>query len=491
MVSSVMPAPIVLESIARRVMVEQGLLPDFSAAVLAETEAIVEPASAEGTHVRDLRNLLWASIDNDTSRDLDQLSVAEAMPSDAVKVYVAIADVDATVQRGSAIDGHAQTNTTSVYTAAKVFPMLPEKLSTDLTSLAEERDRLAIVVEMVVGPNGAVSESDVYRATVRNHAKLAYNSVAAWLNGSAPAPQRVASVSELDRQLRMQDRAAQAMRAIRFQHGALSLQTPEAQPVFEGEVIRDLVHDEPNRAKELIEDFMIAANGVTARYLAQKGSPSLRRVLRVPERWDRIVALAGTFGDVLPPEASCEALAKFLLRRRSEDPARFPDVSLSVVKLLGRGEYVLELPGQKPEGHFGLAVSDYTHSTAPNRRFPDLIAQRLLKAAMASQRAPYSGDELKALAAHCTAQETNAAKVERRVMKSAAAQLLAARIGQQFDATVSGASVKGTWVRIQHPSAEGKLIRGVQGLDVGDPIRVELVHTDVDRGFVDFARAVQ
>jgi VacB/RNase II family 3'-5' exoribonuclease len=486
-----MPAPTKLESIARRVMAEHGLLPDFSSAVLAETTAIAEPPTADGGSARDLRSLLWASIDNDTSRDLDQLSVAEAMPSNAVKVYVAIADVDATVKLGSAIDGHAQTNTTSVYTAAKVFPMLPEKLSTDLTSLAEDRDRLAIVVEMVVDPGGAVGESDVYRAIVRNRAKLAYNSVAAWLNGTGPVPPRVASVAGLDRQLRMQDRAAQAMRAIRFQHGALSLETPQAQPVFDGDVLRDLVHDEPNRAKELIEDFMIAANGVTARYLAQKGSPSLRRVLRVPERWDRIVALAGTFGDTLPPEASCEALAKFLLRRRREDPARFPDLSLSVVKLLGRGEYVLELPGQKSEGHFGLAVSDYTHSTAPNRRFPDLITQRLLKAAMGSQKAPYGEGELRALAAHCTAQETNAAKVERQVMKSAAAQLLAARIGQQFDATVTGASEKGTWVRIEQPSAEGKLIRGVQGLDVGDPVRVELVHTDVDRGFIDFARVAQ
>ncbi len=480
---------LVLESIARRAMVAHGLLPDFSTDVLAETTAIVGPAVEAGAEIRDLRSLIWASIDNDTSRDLDQLSVAEAMPSGATKVYVAIADVDATVKRSSAIDGHAQTNTTSVYTAAEIFPMLPTKLSTDLTSLGQDSDRLAIVVEMVVDANGAVGQSDVYRATVRNRAKLAYNSVAAWLDGSGPAPSRVASVPGLDEQLRMQDRAAQAMRAIRFQHGALNLETPQAQPVFDGDVLRDLVHDEPNRAKQLIEDFMIGANGVTARYLAQKGVPSLRRVLRVPERWDRIVALAQTFGDALPAEASCEALAKFLVRRRSENPARFPDVSLSVVKLLGRGEYVLELPGQKAEGHFGLAVSDYTHSTAPNRRFPDLITQRLLKAAIAAKPAPYTGDELKALAAHCTDQETNAAKVERQVMKSAAAQLLAPRIGQRYDATVTGASAKGTWVRIQSPNAEGRLIRGFQGLDVGDPVRVELVHTDVDRGFIDFARA--
>jgi VacB/RNase II family 3'-5' exoribonuclease len=487
-----MPTQLALESIARRAMVAHGLLPDFSPDVLSEITAIVEPATAgaaAGSEIRDLRSLLWASIDNDTSRDLDQLSVAEAMPSGALKVYVAIADVDAIVKRRSAIDSHAQTNTTSVYTAAQIFPMLPTKLSTNLTSLGQDADRLAIVIEMVVDANGVVGESDVYRATVRNRAKLAYNSVAAWLDGSGQAPSRVASVPGLDDQLRMQDRAAQAMRAIRFQHGALQLETPQAQPVFEGDVIRDLVHDEPNRAKELIEDFMIAANGVTARYLAHKGFPSLRRVLRVPERWDRIVSLAQTFGDFLPAEPSCEALAKFLAKRRSENPARFPDVSLSVVKLLGRGEYVLELPGQKPEGHFGLAVSDYTHSTAPNRRFPDLITQRLLKAALGAKPAAYTPDELKALAAHCTDQETNAAKVERQVMKSAAAQLLAPRIGQQYDATVTGASTKGTWVRIQSPSAEGRLIRGFQGLDVGDPVRVELVHTDVERGFIDFARA--
>lgn len=484
-----MSPPTYLESLARRVMVEHGLLPEFSQDVVAETNAIVEAAAASTPDVRDLRSLLWSSIDNDTSRDLDQLEVAEVMPGGATKIYVAIADVDASVKQRSAIDGHAQTNTTSVYTAAKVFPMLPEKLSTDLTSLAEDRDRLAIVVEMVVSPDGTVSAPDIYRATVRNRAKLAYDSVAAWLGGSGPAPSRVASVPGLDAQLRMQDRAAQAMRTVRFKHGALSLETPEARPVFDDDVLRDLVHDEPNRAKELIEDFMIAANGVTARFLAQKGSPSLRRVLRTPERWDRIVALAGSFGDTLPREPSCEALARFLAKRRKVDPARFADLSLAVVKLLGRGEYVLELPGEKPVGHFGLAVSDYTHSTAPNRRFPDLISQRLLKAVIASRPAPYGNDDLKALATHCTDQETQAAKVERQVLKSAAAQLLAPRIGDRFDGTVTGASEKGTWVRINSPNAEGRLIRGFQGLDVGDAVRVELVHTDVARGFIDFARA--
>jgi VacB/RNase II family 3'-5' exoribonuclease len=487
--SSALPTMTALASVAHRAMIKRGLLPDFSPAVLAQTNAMTDAPVANDPRIRDLRGRLWASIDNDTSRDLDQLSVAEAMGGGSVKILVAIADVDATVKRHSPIDGHAEANTTSVYTAAAIFPMLPERLSTDLTSLGESKDRLAIVVEMVVGPSGVVTESEVYRATVRNRAKLAYNAVAAWLDGAAPAPPRVLAVPGLDGQLQMQDRAAQALRAVRFRSGALNLQTPQAEAVFQGDALFDLRPDEPNRAKQLIEDFMIAANGVTARYLSGKGSPSLRRVLRSPERWDRIVALAATFGDHLAPEATCEGLAAFLARRRSEDPARFPDVSLSVVKLMGRGEYVLELPGQKSEGHFGLAVSDYTHSTAPNRRFPDLVTQRLLKAAISTEPLPYSLEELQALAVHCTDQETNAAKVERQVLKSAAALLLASRIGQRFNGIVTGASEKGTWVRIREPSAEGKLVRGVENLDVGDPVRVELVHTDVEHGFVDFALA--
>jgi VacB/RNase II family 3'-5' exoribonuclease len=478
-----------LKSIAHRIMIERGLLPDFSPAVVAETRAVERPPAARGPGIRDLRGLLWASIDNDTSRDLDQLSVAESMTSGAVKIFVAVADVDAVVKRRSAIDHHAETNTTSVYTAAAIYPMLPERLSTDLTSLGEGQERLAIVIEMVVEADGSVSGSDVYRAAVQNRAKLAYNSVAAWLDGLSPAPPRLSAVPGLDAQIRIQDRVAQAMRGRRYQHGALSLQTPEAQAVFEGDELADLVPEEANRAKELIEDFMVAANGVTAKYLARHAFPSMRRVLRSPERWARIVALAETVGDHLPPEPSGEALAQFLTKRRQEDPVRFPDLSLSVVKLLGRGEYVLELPSQRPGGHFGLAVTDYTHSTAPNRRFPDLVTQRLLKAAMSGEPAPYSNDELSALASHCTEQEANAAKVERQVSKSAAALLLAPRIGERFDGLVTGASEKGTWVRILHPATEGKLVRGSQGLDVGDRVRVELVNTDVERGFIDFARS--
>jgi VacB/RNase II family 3'-5' exoribonuclease len=472
-------------------MILRGLLPDFSPAVLAETNAITEPVSETDPSVRELRGLLWASIDNDDSRDLDQLSVAEPLAGGTVKIFVAVADVDATVKEGSAIDGHARTNTTSVYTAAEIFPMLPEKLSTDLTSLGEGQERLAIVMEMAVGADGAVGQSDVYRAVVRNRAKLAYDSVAAWLDGTTPAPPAVMAVPGLDEQLRVQDRAAQAMRVRRHERGALSLETLEARAVFDGDVLADLRPNDTNRAKQLIEDFMIAANGVTVRYLEQKGFPSLRRVLRSPDRWDRIVKLAADLGERLPSEPSAVALDEFLTKRRRADPARFPDVSLSVVKLLGSGEYAVQLPGERRDGHFGLAAKDYTHSTAPNRRYPDLATQRLLKAAIAGQPPPYGEEELTALARHCTEQEDDAAKVERQVRKSAAAMLLASRIGERFDAIVTGASDKGTWVRIFQPPVEGKLQRGFQGLDVGDKVRVELVHTDVERGFIDFVRQVK
>ncbi len=479
----------ILRDIARRVMRERHLEPEFSPAALREAESIGRAASSAAAQVRDLRALPWASIDNDDSRDLDQLSVAEPLPGDSVKILVAVADVDALVARGSSIDEHARINTTSVYTAAQIFPMLPERLSTDLTSLAEGEERLAIVVEVTVSTEGSVTASDIYRGVVVNRAKLAYNGVAAWLEGVGPPPEKIAAVPRLDEQLRIQDRVAQQLRQVRHAHGALCLASSDARPVFDGEVLRDLRPEQGNRAKELIEDFMIAANGATARYLAARGVPALRRVLRTPERWDRIAELATEHGDRLPPAASAPALNQFLLRRRRADPASFPDLSLAVIKLLGRGEYVLERPGQPVEGHFGLAVSDYTHATAPNRRFPDLITQRLLKAAIAAGPVPYSEVELSSLAAHCTAQEDNAAKVERQVRKSAAALLLSSRVGQRFDAVVTGAGEKGTWVRISAPMAEGKLVRRFEGLDVGRRVSVVLVHTDVDRGFIDFELA--
>ena len=467
-------------------MAERGLEADFSPAAKVETEAFTGAALESGSSIRDLRALPWCSIDNDDSRDLDQLSVTQPSAGGAVRILVAVADVDALVKKGSAIDGHARANTTSVYTAAAIFPMLPERLSTDLTSLNDGQERLSMVIDMTVSREGTVTASDVYRAMVKSKAKLAYNAVGAWLEGTAPAPPKVAAVVGLDEQLRIQDRAAQAMKALRHEHGALTLDTIETRAVFDGDVISDLQPDQKNRAKELIEDFMIAANGVTAKYLEAKAFPSLRRVLRSPERWERIVELAAGFGEKLPGVPSCQALEGFLAARRKADPLRFPDLSLSVVKLLGKGEYVVELPGQQTDGHFGLAVRDYSHSTAPNRRFPDLITHRLLKAALAGGSPPYANAELDALAQHCTAQEDNATKAERQVNKSAAALLLSSRIGQRFDAIVTGASSKGTWVRIFQPAVEGKVVRGAEGLDVGDRLRVELLDTNVERGYIDF-----
>jgi exoribonuclease-2 len=469
-------------------MIDHGLLPDFSPEIIAELSSIEKTVSRNNSGIRDLRSLLWASIDNDDSRDLDQISVAESLSDGKVKIFVAVADVDDAVKKGSAIDNHSRHNTTSVYTAAEIFSMLPEKLSTDLTSLSEGADRLAIVIEMMIDQEGMLISSDLYRSLVRNHAKLAYNSVAAWLEKEGPIPGPIAAVSGLDEQIRIQDRTAQRLRNVRQDRGALSLETIEATPVFDGDRLTDLKVERSNRAKELIEDLMVAANGVTANYLTVKGLPSLRRVLREPERWQRICELASGLGERLPLEPDAVALEKFLAKQKKADPLRFPDLSLSVIKLIGKGAYVADLPGETPPGHFGLAVRDYTHSTAPNRRFPDLVTQRLLKAAMAGQPVPYSDDELTELANHCTVMENEAKKVERQVSKSAAAFLLESRIGEKFDGIVTGVSEKGTWVRILQPPVEGKLVRGFDGLDVGDRVRVELIRTDVEKGFIDFSR---
>jgi VacB/RNase II family 3'-5' exoribonuclease len=478
----------ILQKIAHRAMLQRGLLPDFSAEALVELGRIQAPAAINGEQVHDLRSLLWASIDNDDSRDLDQLTVTEAMPGGKVKILVAVADVDALVNKGSAIDEHARHNTTSVYTAGRIFPMLPEKLSTDLTSLNFNEDRLAIVVEIVIGADGSLMDSDIYRASVRNHAKLAYNSVAAWLEGNGIVPEAVAAVNGLEENLRLQDKAAQGMKNLRHVHGALNLETIEARPVFDADEIRDLEVERKNRAKDIIEDFMIAANGVTARYLSSRKFSSIRRVVRTPKRWERIVELADEHGSKLPNAPDSKALEEFLTKEKAADPVGFPDLSLTVIKLMGAGEYVAELPGDTAPGHFGLAVRDYTHSTAPNRRYTDLITQRLLKAAIGESSLPYSNDELEALAKHCTEEEDAANKVERQVGKSAAAMLLEHRIGEQFDAIVTGAAPKGTWVRLLHPPVEGKLVHGFQGMDVGRRIRVQLIHTDVEQGFIDFKK---
>ena len=478
----------VLQNLARRAMIERGLLPEFSTQALAELDAIQAPAVATNSEfVRELTHLLWTSIDNDDSRDLDQLTVAEALPGDKVKLLVAIADVDALVAHDSAIDDHARHNTTSVYTAARIFPMLPERLSTDLTSLNVNEERLSVVVEMVIGANGALLGSDIYRARVRNHAQLAYDGVAAWLEGGA-APDAVAAVNGLAENLRLQDKAAQRLRRLRYANGALSLETLEARPTFDGEQIRDLQVEGKNRAKELIEDCMIAVNGVTARYLESRNLPSIRRLVRTPKRWGRIVELAGAHGFELPDAPDSKALDAFLVRAKAADPLQFPDLSLAVIKLLGAGEYMAELPNAASHGHFGLAVKDYAHSTAPNRRYADLITHRLLKAALAGRAAPYTYAELDVLAQHLTVKEDAANKVERQVGKSAAALLLEARIGEQFDAIVTGAADKGTWVRLLTVPVEGKLVSGFAGLDVGDRVRVQLTAVDVQRGFIDFKK---
>lgn len=476
-----------LAAVARGAMIERGLEPDFPPAAQTELAAIKAPAAASDG-MRDLRGLLWASIDNDDSRDLDQLTVAEALPGGSIRILVAVADVDALVRKGSALDAHASCNTTSIYTPGAVFPMLPLGLSTDLTSLNEDQDRVALVADMVFDTEGAISGSEIYRAVVRNRAKLAYHATGAWLAGEGPAPRRVATTPGLDANLRLQDSAAQRLVGVRHRSGALSLETIEPQAAFDGDSLYDLQVDRKNRATQLIEEFMIAANGVIAVYLTSKGFPSLRRVLRSPERWQRIVELAAGYGDRLPGSPDALALENFLAVRRKADPEKFPDVSLAVVKLLGRGEYALNTPGANPIGHFALALQDYTHSTAPNRRFPDLITQRLLKAALAGKPLPYSIPELTDLAQHCTEREDAATKVERQVRKSAAALLLSHRIGESFDAIVTGASPKGTWVRIFNPPIEGRLERGFQGLAVGDHVHVKLVHTDFERGFIDFAR---
>ena len=478
-----------LRAIAVKAMRDRGLDPAFPPGALAEVAALTAPARTTEEPTRDLRALLWCSIDNDDSRDLDQLSVAEALSGGDVKVLVAIADVDATVRKGSPVDRHAALNTTSVYTPAVIFPMLPEKLSTDLTSLADQQDRLSVVIEFVVSTDGALKASDLYGALVRNHAKLAYNAVGAWLAGDGPLPAAAAAVPGMDEQLRMQDRLAQALSHVRHEHGALEFETIEVQNVFDGDTLSEVRAQTPNRARSLIENLMIAANGVTARFLDAHGFPSLRRVVKSPERWDRIRTVAGELGDELPGAADSLALAGFLARRKEADPATFPDLSLTVIRLLGRGEYIVDPPGEEPPGHFGLAVRDYSHSTAPNRRYPDLLTQRLVKAALASHPSPYAIDELGKLATHCTQQEDAANKVERQVRKSAAAMVVESRIGEQFDAYVTGASDKGTFVRVTAPPIEGKLVRGGNGLDVGDRLRVRLANVDIDRGFIDFERA--
>jgi exoribonuclease-2 len=475
-----------LQSIARRAMIERGFEPDLPAAARAELHRL---GGAPVDERRDLRSLPWSSIDNPESRDLDQLEVVQDQGGGATRLLVAIADVDAFVRRDSALDAHARHNTTSVYTPAAVFPMLPAELSTDRTSLNEGGDRAAIVVQMDVEANGSVRQSDVYAAIVRSRAKLAYPAVSAWL-------ERGHGVEALDespaiaRQLRAQDELARRLRARALEHGALEFDRNEPEfTVDDVHGVRERGDGERDRARDLIEAFMIAANEGTARFLDTRGYPSLRRVVREPRRWPRIVEIAARLGSSLPAEPDAAALQQFLQRQRASDPDAFGELSLTVIKLLGSGEYAAQPPGEGEAGHFALATQAYTHATAPNRRFPDLVTQRLVKAALGGAPAPYDLGVLEQLGAHCTRQEDAAAKVERLVRKAAAALWVSSRVGEMFDGVVTGASQKGTWVRLRQPAIEGKLEQGYEGLDVGDRVRVRLVHTDPEKGFIDFARA--
>jgi len=478
-----------LAELARQAMRDHGLDPEMPTEVSRELDEIPGPADESDPAIRDLRSLLWCSIDDDDSLDLDQLTVAKPGDDGQDTILVAIADVDALVRQGSAIDLHAQVNTVTVYTPGIIFPLLPERLSTDLTSLADGQDRLAVVVEMTVGADGEVGASDVYRARVHNWAKLAYHGVAAWLEKNAPMPPALAQVPGLDAQIRLQDKIAQRLSARRHQRGALDIQTVEARPVVQDGTVVGLEEETKSRSRQLIEDFMIAANGATAAYLREHNFPSIRRVVRAPERWDRIQKLAADAGETLPDAPDPVALSQFMARRRSADPLHYPDLSLAIVKLMGSGDYAVERPGDPPAGHFGLAVRDYGHATAPNRRYPDLLTQRLLKAAVAQRPVPYDLAELERLAERCTHQEDQARKVERQAQKAASSAYLGRRVGEMFDALVTGANDRGTWVRTLKPPVEGKLVAGARGLEVGDQVRVRLQSIDPSRGFVDFVRA--
>lgn len=470
-------------------MTAEGFEPDFPAGVppqLADIAAHPPSLAPSGT-VRDLRSLLWSSIDNDSSKDLDQIEVAERLRDGGIKVMVGIADVDAFVARDTPIDQHAAKETTTVYTGVINFSMLPEELSTGASSLLENVDRPGVVVEFVVDAGGSIRSSDVYRAIVRNKAQLTYGAVGTWLEGTAAAPPKVAASSELQAQLKMQNEVAQLLKKLRYDHGALNIDTSEVHPVVLNQQVVDVVKQEKNHATELIEDFMIAANGVVARLLDQV--PSLRRIVKTPAHWDGIVRIAAAQGVTLPAHADSKALNDFLIQRKAADPDHFADLSLAVIKLIGPGEYVLERPGDPEQGHFGLAVQDYTHSTAPNRRFADVVTQRLIKCVLDGKPGPYSDDALAGIAAHCTQKEDAARKVEREMSKRLAAVAMCHRIGETFDAIVTGVTPKGTFVRVMQPHIEGLLSQGGQGLHVGDKIRARLVRTDVQRGYIDFVKA--
>ncbi|MEQ1908273.1 MAG: RNB domain-containing ribonuclease [Vicinamibacterales bacterium] len=475
-----------LAAIAATAMRERGLEPDFPAEALAQAAALRNPAEHSNESTRDLRKLPWCSIDNDDSRDLDQLSASERLTGGRVRVLVAIADVETAVGKDSPIDRHASINTTSVYTPARVFPMLPLRLSTDLTSLNADSDRLALIIEYIVLPDGSLETEDVYAAQVRNQAHLVYDDIDGFLSGRGPLPPD-ATKPGIREQLEMQDQVTQLLGRRRHELGALDFELSETRVRFDGDRLRSLEPELPNRAKSLIENLMVASNGVVARFLDRHGSLSLRRVVQAPERWDRIVEIASGLGTRLPATPDALALSQFLAARKAAQPDAFAELSHTIIRLIGAGEYVVDTPTTDAPGHFALAVKDYTHSTAPNRRYPDLLTQRQIKAVLRAQPGPYSLEALTTLAQLCTRREDDANRVERQVRKSAAAMLVDTKIGQRFDAVVTGASPKGTYVRTMAPHIEGRVVRGEAGLDVGDRVSVQLVSVNVDRGFIDFA----
>lgn len=476
-----------LQAAARRDMHDNGFTPDLPADAARQLADIVaHPAPNDSAGGRDLRALLWSSIDNDDTRDFDQLEIVEPLDGGMTRLRVAIADVDALVPAGSPLDRAAAANATSVYLGVHTFTMIPEALSYDLTSLRADADRRAVVVDVDVDAHGIITRHDAYPALVRNHAQLAYPSLGDWLEGRGAAPPPVAADRVLAEQLLAQHALAQRLRTQRESHGALELETIEATPVVSDGTVTDLAVVRTNAARRLIEDFMIAANLGLGRFLAAQHRSALLRVVRTPERWPRIVELARDTGDTLPDTPDSVALAGFLSRRRAADPDHFPDLSLTVVKLLGPGAYAVTQPNGADAGHFGLAVSDYTHSTAPNRRYADLVMQRLVKAAVAGSNAPYDDAALDGIAQHCTEREDAARKVERLARKQAAAVMLAGRIGETFDAIVTGATPKGTFVRLVRPPAEGMVVNPPPHIDVGDRVRAQLVATRPDPGFIDF-----
>jgi VacB/RNase II family 3'-5' exoribonuclease len=478
-----------LQAIARQEILKEGFYPDFPQAVIDEVMALDENNLLSGADpaIRDLRSLLWSSIDNQESRDLDQIEVAERLPDGSIQISIGIADVDAFAPIGSATDQFAADNSVSVYTGVETFPMLPERLSTELTSLLPDVDRLAIVIELVITSDGVVRTNAIYRALVRNQAKLEYQSIGRWLDGESSIPEEVTKIAGLKEQIHLQNEATDWILALRQKQGALEFETTEAKPVVSNGDVLNLKLQKKSRSQYIIENFMITTNVAMASYLEEQGTPAIRRVVRKPKRWSRIVEIAQSLGESLPEEPDSQALAGFLAQQKAKDPLHFPDVSLAVVKLLGAGEYVVVLPGTIQEGHFGLAVQDYTHSTAPNRRYPDLITQRLLKATLSSSPMPYTQHELERLAEHCEERQSAARKVERFMRKVIAAEMLNEKIGEVFEAIVTGITNKGTFVRLLSPPAEGKVVRGESGLDVGDKIRVRLLATEPEKGFIDFA----